>query len=678
MKRLEAAGAIVIGKTNAPEFGSTAITKNLVYGVTRSPWDLALTPGGSSGGSAAALAACVCPLVTASDGGGSIRIPASFVGAFGLKASFGRIPRGPFAQWEFDDKAVSGPLTKTVADAALVLDVTAGPSPCDPNSLPAPGLSYVAALAEALPAGTRFGFSADLGYAVVQSDVAAVVEDAARVFEKLGHRLLPIAAARRSSAASGGCSAASSCARSSRRSCPSGAARSAARCSGASSSRSTSTRAPGARWRGSARSSTTGARALFEQVDFLLTPTVPYDPPPAKGPFPRETEGRRQRPAGVASFTIPFNWSWHPAATLRAGLSRRGLPVGLQIVGPRHRDDLVLRASLAFERERPAHPHWPTTLGEARWLARSRSTAHATRASRACAKRSRRTSARATRWARRWRSLSTDELVVDLWGGHHDRARTRPWQRDTLVNVYSTTKGVTALCAHRLVDEGRLDLDAPVAKYWPEFAQAGKGAIPVRWLLSHRAGLPAVRKLLPNEALYDWDAMTAALAAETPWWEPGRAHGYHAVTFGWLVGEVVRRIAGKSLGAYLREEFAEPLGLDFHIGLAESEHARVADILQQVPPDPDGEARPALRALAQRSGGRDGARLPEPAEHGPGSNVPAWRSAEIPGANGHGTARALATLYGRAALGDGVGARAGRDRALPRASSRTGPTWCWA
>ena len=158
------------------------------------------------------------------------------------------------------------------------------------------------------------------------------------------------------------------------------------------------------------------------------------------------------------------------------------------------------------------------------------------------------------------------------------------------MNVYSTTKGVTALAAHRLVDEGKLDLDAPVAKYWPEFAQAGKGALPVRFLLSHRAGLPAVRKLLPNEALYDWTAMTDALAAEAPWWTPGSAHGYHAVTFGWLVGEVVRRIAGKSLGTYVRDTFARPLGLDFHVGLAEREHARVADILQRCRP-----TRPARR-----------------------------------------------------------------------------------
>jgi CubicO group peptidase (beta-lactamase class C family) len=245
------------------------------------------------------------------------------------------------------------------------------------------------------------------------------------------------------------------------------------------------------------------------------------------------------------------------------------------------------------------------------------------------------------------------QLVVDLWAGHHDRERTRAWQPDTLVNVYSTTKGVTALAAHRLVDEGKLDLDAPVAKYWPEFAEAGKGALPVRLLLSHRAGLPAVRKLLPNEALYDWQAMTSALAAEAPWWAPGSAHGYHAVTFGWLVGEVVRRIAGKSLGAYVRDTFAQPLGLDFHIGLAEREHARVADILQQVPPDPTGEAAQLFaRSLADPEGVTARA-FANPPSLVLGPNVPAWRSAEIPGANGHGTARALATLYGRAALGDG-------------------------
>jgi aspartyl-tRNA(Asn)/glutamyl-tRNA(Gln) amidotransferase subunit A len=361
VQRLVDAGAIVVGKTNAPEFGYTAITKNLLHGVTRSPWDLSLTPGGSSGGSSAALAGCVCPLVTASDGGGSIRIPASFVGAFGLKVSFGRVPRGPFEHWEFDDKSVSGPLTKTVADAALLLDVTCGASPCDPNSLPHPGISYLAALAEELPAGTRFGFSPDLGSAVVQSDVAAVVEDAATVFEKRGHRLVPIAGGPpvlgREWGTLGSFELASQLHRllaERRDDLPRGLA--------AGIEMAMRVEAPD--WGEMAKKRmelNDWCARVFEQVDFLLTPTVPYDPPPAKGPFPAETEGRRQRAAGVASFTIPFNWSWHPAATVRAGLSRRGLPVGLQIVAPRHRDDLVLRAALAFERERPWHPHWPTT-----------------------------------------------------------------------------------------------------------------------------------------------------------------------------------------------------------------------------------------------------------------------------------------------------------------------------
>ena len=123
--------------------------------------------------------------------------------------------------------------------------------------------------------------------------------------------------------------------------------------------------------------------------------------------------------------------------------------------------------------------------------------------------------------------------VVDLWAGHADKAKTRPWTRDTLVNVYSTTKGVTAICAHRLVDKGLLDIDAPVAKYWPEFKQAGKDKLPVRFLLCHRAGLPAVRKILDGDALFKWDTMTAALSGQEPWWVPGTAHGYHAVTFGY-------------------------------------------------------------------------------------------------------------------------------------------------
>jgi CubicO group peptidase (beta-lactamase class C family) len=169
--------------------------------------------------------------------------------------------------------------------------------------------------------------------------------------------------------------------------------------------------------------------------------------------------------------------------------------------------------------------------------------------------------------------------VVDLWAGHADATRTRRWARDTIVNVASATKGPTAICAHRLADRGLLDLDAPVAAYWPEFAQAGKAALPVHLLLSHRAGLPAIDKPLSTAALYDWDTMVGALAAQAPWWEPGTRHGYHTFTFGWLVGEVVRRITGKSLGGYWREEVAGPLGIDCHIGLDARHDARVAEFL---------------------------------------------------------------------------------------------------
>jgi aspartyl-tRNA(Asn)/glutamyl-tRNA(Gln) amidotransferase subunit A len=360
VRRLEDAGAIVVGKTNTPEFGHTAITKNLVHGVTRSPWDLERTPGGSSGGSAAALAGALCPLVTATDGGGSIRIPASFTGSFGLKVSFGRIPRGPFAHWEYDDTSVAGPLTKTVEDAALQLDQTCGASPCDPNSLPHPGLSYADALREALAPGTRFGFSPDLGHAVVQSDVAEIVEEAARVFGKLGHRLVSIEGGPPKLGIEWGLLGSFHLLS---RLHPHLPEREGDFTHAFLKGLRAGSQMTPERWGAiAARRSELNAwcAELFDRVDLLLTPTVPYDPPPAGGPFPDETEGRRQPPAGVACFTIPFNLSWHPAATVRAGLSRRGLPVGLQIVGPRHREDLVLRAALAFQRERPWHPHWPT------------------------------------------------------------------------------------------------------------------------------------------------------------------------------------------------------------------------------------------------------------------------------------------------------------------------------
>ncbi len=247
--------------------------------------------------------------------------------------------------------------------------------------------------------------------------------------------------------------------------------------------------------------------------------------------------------------------------------------------------------------------------------------------------------------------------VVDLWAGCADAALTRTWQRDTIVNVFSTTKGMTAICAHRLADQGLLNIDAPVAKYWPEFAQAGKAEIPVRYLLSHRAGLPAIRQPLPPGSAYNWDTMTSALAAEEPWWEPGTKHGYHALTFGHLVGEVVRRISGLSLGTYFRKEVAEPLGLDFHIGLAEKDDARTADMLPMPLPEP-GEDNPIAKALSDPQSMTFKAFANPPDLMVPGTvNTRAWRAAELPAANGHSSARALARVYGALARGgelDGV------------------------
>lgn len=253
------------------------------------------------------------------------------------------------------------------------------------------------------------------------------------------------------------------------------------------------------------------------------------------------------------------------------------------------------------------------------------------------------------------------EPVVDLWGGLANAETGQPWQEDTLVNVYSTTKGMTAICAHQLVERGQLDVDAPVASYWPEFAAAGKGGIPVRYLLSHQAGLPAVSKPLEPGALYDWDAMTAALAAQEPWWKPGEKHGYHALTFGFLVGEVVRRISGRSLGTFFREEVAEPLGLDFHIGLDARHDPRVADMIPLPPtpadaPVPEGPLGQMMKDMADPTT-MTGAAFSNPAGGPNAVNSREWRAAEIPAANGHGTARALARVYGALARGgevDGV------------------------
>ncbi|MGL4555109.1 MAG: serine hydrolase domain-containing protein, partial [Gemmataceae bacterium] len=186
--------------------------------------------------------------------------------------------------------------------------------------------------------------------------------------------------------------------------------------------------------------------------------------------------------------------------------------------------------------------------------------------------------------------------AVDLWGGLADRHTARPWERDTLGVVFSCTKGAVAACALLLAARGRLDLDAPVSDYWPEFAAHGKGHVPVSWLLSHQSGVPALKEPLPVGTLYDWDAMAAALARAEPWHEPGTRQAYAAGTFGHLVGEVVRRAGGRPLGAFFRDEVAGPLGLDFHLGLPEAEHGRVAPTIK---PDPLPPGEPVWRFLAR-------------------------------------------------------------------------------
>ncbi|WP_431999894.1 serine hydrolase domain-containing protein [Streptomyces sioyaensis] len=265
------------------------------------------------------------------------------------------------------------------------------------------------------------------------------------------------------------------------------------------------------------------------------------------------------------------------------------------------------------------------------------------------------------------------EAVVDLWGGHADAAGARAWERDTLVNVYSTSKGMTALCAHLLVDRGELDLDAPVAHYWPEFAQAGKQDLPVRWLLSHRAGLIAPRERLSARDAYDWDRVCAALAATEPWWEPGTAQGYHAVTFGYLVGEVVRRITGQSLGTFLRNEITGPLGARVFIGTPTEEHARCADMVGQLDEarlarQLPGLPKPPFTALSDHPYAVVALAL----TYVPTGDVnsAAYRSAEIPAGNAHASAHGLATVYG--ALVGGALVRPATLEAMRRSQSLPG------
>jgi Asp-tRNA(Asn)/Glu-tRNA(Gln) amidotransferase A subunit family amidase len=358
VERLKRAGAIVIGKTNTPEFGYTAFTTNRVYGTTRNPWNLERTPGGSSGGSSAALAAGVVPLATASDGGGSVRIPACYTGLVGLKPTQGRIPWGPDEMLRCSAAIVSGPLTRAVRDAALWLDVTVGPHPRDPFSLPHPGYSYQEVI-ERPPAPLRIAYTPTLGYARPERQVQREVEAALRALDGLGHRVELI-----------------------ERGIPDVVvdwvrimvAEDLAFISphlhdesqldpgylpGIGLARTTTIAETGQALR--VRAQLVGYLAeLFDEFDLLATPTVPTVAFPAEGPLPFEIDGQPvETPGGGIAYTYPFNFSGNPAISLRAGLSDDRLPVGLQLVAPRFREDLLLQVALQYEQARPWRDQWP-------------------------------------------------------------------------------------------------------------------------------------------------------------------------------------------------------------------------------------------------------------------------------------------------------------------------------
>lgn len=361
VERLRKAGAIVVGKTNTPEFGFTGFTRNRLFGTTRNPWNPERTPGGSSGGSAAAVTAGMIPMATGSDGGGSIRIPASYSGCFGLKTSIGRIPWGPVPLLPLTGIAVHGPLTRTVGDAALYLDCVAGCHPAAPDSLPRPASSYLAEL-DNLPGELNIAFSPTLGYATVQQDVMARVEEAVRTFEAMGHRVelleepmpkvdgvwsrlfsLDIYGSLKEVIALQG-------KQMNRTMVATLEATRDLTIDEVLQAQAVRTEQNRWLWR------------LFDRFDLLMTPAMPTEAFAAEGPPPREIEGKPVDLFDVVAFTYPFNISGHPAASVPAGFTKSGMPAGLQIVGPRHRDDLVLQASRAFEKASPWQGFHPSLV----------------------------------------------------------------------------------------------------------------------------------------------------------------------------------------------------------------------------------------------------------------------------------------------------------------------------
>ena len=239
------------------------------------------------------------------------------------------------------------------------------------------------------------------------------------------------------------------------------------------------------------------------------------------------------------------------------------------------------------------------------------------------------------------------ETVVDLWGGSLDEDKTSLWQEDTIVNVFSTTKTMSFFCALLLADRGELDFDAPVARYWPEFAAAGKSDVLVWHLMNHAAGLSGMDVRLQGDELYDWERVTQLLAQQSPWWTPGSASGYHALTQGYLIGEVVRRITGISLGRFFAEQIAGPLNADFLIGVPDSEFHRIGNLI----PPPDAAVLgqgTAKNSIPHRT-------FSSPLISALDSHTDGWRRAEIPAANGHGNARAVAKIHSALANGGRVG-----------------------
>ena len=251
------------------------------------------------------------------------------------------------------------------------------------------------------------------------------------------------------------------------------------------------------------------------------------------------------------------------------------------------------------------------------------------------------------------------EMVMDLWGGHKDAERTMPWQQDTIVNVFSVTKGVTAICAAKLIEQGRLDLHQKVSHYWPEYGCNGKENTTVLDFLCHRAAMFGFRDQVPLDDWTNWGQFTGMLAAQAPFAEPNSIQAYHALTFGWLVGELIRRVDGRTVGVYFKEEIANPLGLDFAIGLDDSDMARCAqmlmldelpsisqlNVLKYLPDFLLSKSLTNIKAAVSRGFNPiafDGRAMDNPDF----ANTTEWRRAEIPAANGHGVASSLATLYG--------------------------------